>query len=138
MSDEDKKVYHDKAASEKVKLGDEFRKNIKSKAMSGAAKKEAKKQANMRHKSLLKEENKNREERQNACKQKYIEVLAKREEKLKELKAKGEIIASEVSGIKVETSITQKLLEEKESLNASLKEKYLVLFKTHRNCDKKV
>ena len=53
------------------------------------------------------------------------------------MKSKAQDMSAEVSEIKMETTITKKLIEDKESLNSSLKEKYNVLFKIHRNCKKK-
>ena len=137
MTDGDKKVYRDKAADEKNKLGEEYRKDIKSKAMSDIEKKESKKLANMRHKSLIKEEKKIKEEMDAKCSEKYVKILGKRNEKLKDMKSKAQEMSAEASAIKMEITITKKLIEDKESLNSSLKEKYSALFKIHRNCNKK-
>ena len=137
MTDGDKKVYRDKAADEKNKLGEEYRKDIKSKAMSDTEKKESKKLANMRHKSLIKEERKIKEEMDAKCSEKYVKILGKRNEKLKDMKSKAQEMSAEASAIKMKITITKKLIEDKESLNSSLKEKYSALFKIHRNCNKK-
>lgn len=137
MTDGDKKVYRNKAASEKNRLGGEFRKDIKSKAKSDTEKKESKKLANVTHYNLKKESKKIKAERDAKCSQKYVEILGKRKEKLRYMKSKAQDMSAEVSEIKMETTITKKLIEDKESLNSSLKEKYNVLFKIHRNCKKK-
>lgn len=137
MSDIEKKPYRDLAAAEKLKLGDRFRKNIKSKSKSLAEKKEAKKLSNMKRRDMLKEEEKDSKEKEQICKKKYAEVLQTRQKKLISLKAKGESLTTSVSVIKVEISVIQNLIEDKDTQNSSTKQKYLSLFKTHRNCEKK-
>ena len=63
----EKKVYHDKAALEKDKLGDAFRENIKFKSMGEAEKKESKKRANLKQRMMLQEEKVKRDNRENDC-----------------------------------------------------------------------
>ena len=133
----EKKVYHDKAALEKDKLGDAFRENIKSKSMGEAEKKESKKQANLKQRMMMQEDKMKRVNRENDCKQKYSNIIIKREEKLKALKLRGVLLSSQLSEEKVENSIILKLLRDKESQNVSLKEKYSALYKSHKNCNKK-
>ena len=98
----------------KLKLGDRFRKNIKSKSKSLAEKKEAKKLSNMKRWDMLKEEEKDSKEKEQICKNKYAEVLQTRQKKLISLKAKGESLTTSVSVIKVEISVIQNLIEDKD------------------------
>ena len=137
MTTDEKKIYQEKAALEKDKLGEEFRKNIKSNSMSEAEKKESKRQSNLQHRNIMKEEKVKREIRENNCKQRFSEIIHMREEKLKILKRKGAQLSSGLSEIEVEDSVIMKILEDKESQNTSLKEKYAVLYKTHKSCIKK-
>ena len=134
MTSAEKKVYHDEAALEKDKLGGEFRKDIKLKSMSEAEKKESKKQSNLKRKILLQDEKEKKDNREKDCNKKYSEIIRKREEKLKALKSRGVMLSSSISEKRVENSIIMKLLKEKEFQNASVKEKYAVLYKIHKNC----
>ena len=137
MTKDEKKIYHEKAALEKDKLGEEFRRNIKSSSMSEAEKKESKRQSNLQNRMISKEEKIKRENREINCKQRFSEIIHMREEKLKILKRKGAQLSSGLSEIEVEDSVIMKILEDKESQNTSLKEKYAVLYKTHKSCIKK-
>ena len=62
LTDNEKKVYHDRAAAEKLKLGKHFRKHIKSRGKSETEKKEAKRLANKKHKDMKEGEKSAKEE----------------------------------------------------------------------------
>ena len=136
LSEEGKKVYHTQAAVEKEKLDGNYRKNIKLKSRSIAEKKESKKLSNRKYQNCLHEERILRENRVTKCKLKSREILIKRIDKLNQLKDRNDILSSEMAKVKVEETITNKVLEEKAADISNLKEKYAVLYKTHKHCKK--
>ena len=138
LTDNEKKVYHDRAAAEKLKLGKHFRKNIKSRGKSDTEKKEAKRLANKKHKDMKKGEKSAKEETKKVCEIKYAEVIEKRVKKMEVLKAQQEGLKEALSSVEVETSIVKKLSEEKDLMTFSVKEKYIKLFKMHKTCVKKL
>ena len=138
LTDNEKKVYHDRAGAEKLKLGKHFRKNIKSRGKSETEKKEAKRLANKKHKDMKKGEKSAKKETEKVCEIKYGEVIEKRVKKMEVLKAQQEGLKEALSSVEVETSIVKKLSEEKDLMTFSVKEKYIKLFKMHKTCVKKL
>ena len=119
LTDNKKKVYHDRAAAEKLK-------------------KEAKRLANRKHKDMKKGEKSAKEETEKVCEIRYAEVIEKRVKKMEVLEAQQEGLKEALSSVEVETSIVMKLSKEKDMMTLSVKEKYVKLFKMHKTCEKKL
>jgi len=137
-STEQKARYYEQADVEKQELikNKSFKKTIVTNKKNLEEIKQDKRNRNERYQKAKHEAQIEKEKRFTMLQQKYKEILGKKMQKLAKLKEKNEKLDFMVKQAEVENSVVQQMVKDREGVLVSLKEKYLVLYKSHRSCSK--
>ena len=131
---EDKEPYKKLALEEKKSLGGNFRKNIKTRKLTVDEMKTHKKDYDKTYRAKLKLSRDQKMTGRQPLKQKFKEVLTKKEEQLRKLVNMNESTKVNIFELKLENGVASRMIEEKEVEIGKLKDQYRVLHKVHKTC----